>query len=110
MAILATQGFNSAPGGAAVTLVAAAGGGDKAAPGDDVYLLVRNADASPINVTLVTVGLAFNGAALADTVVAVAAGATKLIPVRREYIDPADGLAAITYSAVTSVTVAVLSF
>lgn len=110
MATLATQGFNSAAGGKAITLAAAEVGGDKAAPGDDVYLLVHNGDASPIDVTLVTPGLAFNASAVADTVVTVAAAEYRLIPVRREYTDPADGLAAITYSAVTSVSVAVLAF
>ncbi len=42
MATLATQTFNTAPAGKAITFASAAGGGDKAQPGDRVFLLVRN--------------------------------------------------------------------
>lgn len=110
MATLATQSFNSSAAGKAVSFASAAGGGDKAAPGDDVFLLVRNGGASSIDVTLDATGSAFNATAVADTVVTVAAGEDRLIPVRREYAAVSDGLAAISYSAVTSVTVAVLAF
>jgi hypothetical protein len=110
MATLATQTFNTAPAGKAITFASAAGGGDKAQPGDRVFLLVRNGSGSSINVTLDSTGVAFNATAVGDTVVAVADGAEKLIPIRREYASPVDGLAGISYSAVTTVTVAVLAF
>lgn len=92
-----------------MTFAAAAGGGDKTKPGSGVFLFVRNGDASSITVTLVTPGVSFNNTAIADTVVTVPAGATWCIPVPMEYRNPSDGLASITYSAVTSVTVAVLT-
>ncbi|WP_171117787.1 MULTISPECIES: hypothetical protein [unclassified Streptomyces] len=93
--------------GAAVAYTAAAAGGDDCATGAGVLLLVKNDDASSHTVTLVTPGTV-NGLAIADRQVAVAAGAEVAIPVTNDYRDPSTGRAAITYDAVTSVTVAVI--
>ncbi|MFR0354168.1 hypothetical protein [Streptomyces sediminimaris] len=93
--------------GAAVAYTAAAGGGDTCQTGAGVLLLVRNDDASSHTVTLATPGTV-NGLAIADRAVTVAAGAEEAIPVTNDYRDPSTGLAAITYDAVTSVTVAVV--
>lgn len=110
MAVLAAQRFNSAAAGKAITYASAAVGGDRTAPGDRVFLLVRNGSGASIDVTLDSTGVAFNASAVADTVVSVDVGADKLIPIRREYTSASDGLAGISYSATASVTVAVLAF
>ena len=63
-------------------------------------LVVTNGDATSTDVTIVVPGTA------ADKVIAVAAGATKLIgPLGDELEDSADDLIDITYSKVTSLTV-----
>ena len=95
--------------GATLTLVAASGGGDKCAAGAGCFLVVTNGGGSSITVTLVTPQVERGDLALADRAVTVAAGATKVIAVPDFYANPADsGLCSITYSAVTSVTVAAL--
>ena len=109
MATLTTQPA-TAIGGKTITYTAASAGGDKVAPGPNVYLLVKNASAGSVTVTLDTTGTAFNGVAIPDTAVTVAAGAEAIIPVTADYRNTSDGLAAITYSAVTTVTVAALTF
>ena len=109
MATLTTQPA-TAIGGKTITYTAASAGGDKVAPGPDVYLLVKNGSAASITVTLDATGAVFNGQPVPDTVVSVAAGAETIIPVTRDYENATDGLAAIAYSAVTTVTVAALTF
>lgn len=97
----------------AVSFVAAASGGDTVAftPGKNKLLLVKNDDASSKTPTVVVQrtqarvgGDVFTRASIAT---AVAAGAVRAIPLTEAYVD-ASGLINITYSAVTSVTVAVL--
>ena len=108
MATLAYQ--QSAIGGAAVTMAAASGGGDKVAPNKRGALLVTNGDASSKTVTIAVPGNTKYGQANPDVAVVVAAGVTKLIgPFASDLADPTDGKVAITYSAVTSVTVAAVS-
>ena len=108
MATIATQ--NPGTAGAAPTMVAASAGGDKVAPG--TRLLVVNGGGASINVTLTT-PLTVDGLALADRVVAVPNGTSISrafagnVP-SSLYQDPADGLCSLSYSAVTSVTLAVL--
>lgn len=108
MATLTTQSA-TAIGGRTITYAAATAGGDKVAPGSNVYLIVKNASAASINVTLDTTGVAFNGVAIPDTVIAVAAGADAIIPITADYRNTTDGLAAIAYSAVATVTVAAIT-
>ncbi|MFF7610746.1 hypothetical protein [Streptomyces lavendulae] len=85
---------------------AAAGGGDKVKPdGDRVFVEVTNGSGGSINVTVASYPTV-RGQAVADRVIAVAASATKKIPIFADLnTNPSDGLAAITYSAVTTVTV-----
>lgn len=85
--------------------VAAAGGGDDAETGAGVDLIVKTAG----TITTVTIATpeTFDGLALADrTFTTVATGESK-IPLSNRYRDPTTGRAAITYSAVTAVTVLV---
>lgn len=103
MAALTTQVL--VPGGSASTLASASGGGDTATPGDGVFLEVNNGDASPKTVTVATPGTV-DGLAIADRAVTIPAGERWKIPLSRMYAG-GDGQAAITYSAVTSVTVGV---
>lgn len=89
---------------------AAAGGGDKIPPNDNGYLHVKNGGGSSINVTVVVPGNTQFAQAQPDVVVAVPAGADRIIgPFPAVLADPADGLVAITYSGVTSVTVAAIT-
>ena len=107
MALLAHQKI-SAAAGTAITFAAAAGGGDTYKPTDDASkLLVKNDSAGSIDVTI-PVPATVAGLAVSSRVVAVAAGALKAIPLLRVYADPADDLVDITYSAVTTVTVAIV--
>lgn len=87
-------------------LVAAAGGGDTAQCGAGVLLAVKNGDASPHTVTIVTPGTV-DGLAVADRAVVVAAGQTFVIPLTDRYRNPSTGRAAISYDGVTAVTVGV---
>jgi hypothetical protein len=85
--------------------VAAAGGGDTAETGSGTDLIVKTTG------TLTTVTIAtpetFDGLALADrTFTTVATGESK-IPLTNRYRDPTTGVASITYSSVTGVTVCV---
>lgn len=104
MALIAPQQIQIT--GTEVTYAAASGGGDTVAPGDDVFLHVKNADASDKTVTLVRPGTEF-GQANPDVAVVVTAGEQRMIgPLSREFADASTGLISVTYSAVTSVTVA----
>lgn len=93
--------------GTAVSLAAAAGGGDLIPPNPNGALMVRNGDASAKTVTVAVPGNTKFGQADPDVAVVVAAGATALIgPLDQDLADPTDGMVHVTYSAVTSVTVA----
>jgi hypothetical protein len=85
--------------------VPAAAGGDKVIPGPGSYVHVKNGGGSSVTVTLVTPGTVDGTLAVGDRAVVVAAGAESKIAVGNLYRDPADGLASITYSAVTTVSV-----
>jgi len=104
MATLTVQAVS--PLGTVHTLAAAAGGGDKMPPGNHNFLVVKNGDAGSHTVTINSVPLS-NFGTDEDLVVAVAAGVTKLIgPLPANRFAGTDGLVAITYDGVTSVTVA----
>lgn len=105
MATLTTQDGRPV-GGTTLTMTAASGGGDRAQVGDGYYLLVHNASASSVTVTLDSTGQTFNAQDVPDTAVAVAAGGIALVPLTRHYLSDTDGLAGISYSSATSVTVA----
>jgi hypothetical protein len=93
--------------GVAITFADATSGGDTCETGPGVALLIKNGDASSHTVTLATPGT-YKGLAIADRTVTVAAGADECVLVTDDYRDPSTGRAAITYDAVTSVTVAVI--
>ena len=108
MALLTVQPVTAS--GLNPTYVSAAGGGDTVRPGDDVFLHVKNGGGAPITVTIVqAVSCSFGGATPThDRVVSVPASGERMIPTgpAARYASQSTGLASITYSAVTSVTVA----
>jgi hypothetical protein len=109
MANLTTQTISRA--GIGPTFAAAAGGGDTFTPDVDTFIEVKNAAGSPITVTVVTPRTdPESGQAIADVSVSVPAttGDRMIGPFpAHSFADPTDGLADITYSSATSVTVAV---
>jgi hypothetical protein len=107
---LATQAIT--PAGTTPVLQAAAVGGDKVVPGEHTFLLVKNAGAGPITVTIDdprSVGPSGAQSFNPDLSVAVPNGGEgKMIgplPASR-FAAIADGKVPVTYSDVTSVTVA----
>lgn len=93
--------------GVGPTYAAAAGGGDKFAPSKDTFLHAKNGSAGALTVTVVTPNEAFKDVAIADVAVSVPAGGERMIgPFPAEHFaNSADGLADITYSGVTSLTI-----
>lgn len=110
MAILAPAQVDQ--NGATVGPTAAAAASQRFLTGDNVYLLIKNADASSHTATVDDKGSAapagantFDG----DVPVVVAEGTTVLAgPFRRQRFGDDDGLADIAWSATTSMTVAVV--
>ena len=105
MATLATQNVVSA--GLAPTYAAASAGGDKVSPGATTFVHVKNASAGALTVTLVTAAT-FNGYAVADLAVSIPAAGERMIgPLTADvFRNSADGLVDVTYSGVTSLTIA----
>jgi hypothetical protein len=100
------------PSGNAPAFVAANAGGDTVVPGDRTRLIVRNGSGASINVTIPAFPATLpHGAAMPALVVAVPAGGEKWIgPLSgSQFANPANGLVAVQYSAVTTVTVAAIS-
>ena len=81
---------------------------DTAAVG--TVLIVKNGSASSITVTLASPKTLETGDAYPSKVITVAAGAEAWIPVLKVCANPSTQLATVTYSAVTSVTAAVISY
>jgi hypothetical protein len=108
VATLTTQTINRA--GVVITPVAAAGGGDAMACGSGMMLQVVNGGGSPITVTLnIPAARTYEpNVAITSPAISVTNGTTKWIgPVdAATFADTTTGLLSITYSAVTSVTVA----
>jgi hypothetical protein len=94
--------------GTVINFVAANVAGDACATGEDVKLLVKNGAGAPMTATLVTPGKVDGDLDITDRVVTVAAGATEGVKVTDRYRDPVTGLASITWSSITTVTVAVI--
>lgn len=91
--------------GTTITYAAAAGGGDTLGYTPTGVLRVKNGGGSPITVTVVTPGNTKYGQADPDIPVSVAAAGEKAIgPFPAELA--VDGIVSVTYSGVTSVTVA----
>lgn len=94
--------------GTDATYTAAAAGGDTIAPAAGLVLHVKNGDAAAKTVTLVRPGTQYGQANPDIAVVIAASPGNQFIRVPPEFADPATGLVNVTYSAVTSVTVALL--
>jgi hypothetical protein len=107
MALLETQFVNRAVPLTTKTFVACATAGDTFAAGDEVYLEVKNGSGSSVTCTVVTPGNV-DGIALADYTFTVAAttGVTEVGPFPSDLFGET---ATITYSAVTTLTIAVKS-
>jgi hypothetical protein len=100
--------LDSARTGTEIAFAAAAGGGDKFDNNGNVLLHVINGDASPKTVTIIS-EKTVDGQAVADPAGAVAAGAQAVFgPFPPSIYNDGDGHVNITYSAVTSVTVAAI--
>lgn len=108
MALLVTQSITSA--GLTPTTVAATGGGDTIAPAspvdDRTFLYVNNGGGSPITVTIADPGTTPAGNAGTAVGISVTNATFKFIPIPPGAISAATGLASVTYSGVTTVTVA----
>lgn len=108
VALLALQRITQS--GLAPAFAAADAAGDRFQPGDDVKLHVKNASAAAVTATVNSQKVCDQGVDH-DLAVSVPAGGERVIgplPANR-FADPADGLVKVTYSAVTSVTVAALA-
>ncbi|WP_326828677.1 hypothetical protein OIE13_22315 [Streptosporangium sp. NBC_01810] len=81
-----------------------AASGDKLNYDTNTVLRVINGSVGSITLTIPVVGNNSYGQPNPDPVITVAAGATKALLVLREYIDSADGLISLTWSATADVT------
>lgn len=106
MATLAIQTIDN--DGLIPAYVSAAGGGDKVVCGAGAFVHYKNGSGGSITVTLETPQTVDGNLAVGDRAVAIGAGAEAFIAVPNLYKDPTDGLAHLTYSGVTSLTVASL--
>lgn len=108
MATLTTQVITRA--GTVITPVAAAGGGDAMQVGSGMMLEVVNGGGSPITVTLnIPAARTYEpNVAITSPAVSVTNGTTRWFgPIDAQtFADPVTGLLSITYSGVTTVTVA----
>jgi hypothetical protein len=112
MATLAVQSV--ARVGVAPTYAAAAGGGDAAPVGDRNWIQVKNTSGGAITVTIATNpgGAPFAGTALAAETFSVPATTGDIIygPLTPQlYADVTTGMATITYSGVTNLTIGCFS-
>lgn len=105
MALIALQTLGT--DGAVISYSAAAGGGDTVPYDPNGFVHVKNASGGAITVTAVVPGSTF-GQANPDVAVSVSAGGDRLIKMGAGMQDPATGLISLTYSGVTSLTVAAL--
>lgn len=107
MATLTTQHVSLT--GLEATYAAAAGGGDEFTPDKNTFVHVKNGGGSDITATVVTPNNHSTGLAIADVAVTVTAAEDRFIgPFPYQHFAGSNGLADITYSGTTSVTVAVL--
>ena len=112
MAILTVQRPTAA--GATITLVAAAGGGDSFANDGRTSFRISNADASPMTVTFDspnTCDFTIGANAAHDIAVTVPNGQSREIgPFSQLRFNDTNGRVQVTYSSVTSLTVAAVAF
>jgi hypothetical protein len=98
--------------GTAVTFAAAAGGGDQFANSGNERVIIKNGSGAPITVTFdspTTCSFGTTANAAHDLAVSVAAGAETMVgPLSTDKFNDANGNVQITYSGVTSLTIAVV--
>jgi hypothetical protein len=88
---------------------AAAAANDTAQVGDGYKIIAKNTNAATRTLTIAVPGNLVTGDAYPDKVYTLAALTGEVwIPLLREYADPADGLAHLTWSATADVTRAVV--
>lgn len=111
MAALTVQPAARSANGVDLAGVAAAGGGDSFTNSGQEVFVVKNGGGAPITVTVVTPATV-DGLAVTDLTASVAAGATRMIgpfpPGIYNDTGAAGGIVSVTYSGVTTVTVAVV--
>lgn len=109
MALLTAQTISAQASTALTSLAAASAGGDTVAYAANQLLRVKNASGSSVTVTIATPGTLPTGDAYPDKAITVpATTGDVMIKISPElYGDGATGLVSWTYSAATSVTVAV---
>jgi hypothetical protein len=110
LATLTTQQVTRASNGLTPTYAAASGGGDACETGDDIFLHVKNTNAATRDVTVAipTAASTYPGVVYTNTVCTIPAttGDKMIGPISNLYRDPTTGLATITYSAATNLTIA----
>jgi hypothetical protein len=107
MATLAAQQVVRA--GITPAYVAAAGGGDDFVNTGVEIIHIKNGDASPHTITIVTPNLVDGDLAVTDRAVVVPAGGEKMIgPFPTGTYNDGEGKVSLTYDAVTSVTIAII--
>ncbi len=110
MALLTAQ--NVATTGLEATYAAAAGGGDTVVPDERTFLHYKNASGGDITITLVceTACSYGTGSPTHDRVIVCTAGEERFIPTgpANRFADATTGLVSITYSGVTTLTVAAI--
>jgi hypothetical protein len=97
--------------GETVALTAAAAGGDTIATGGyaDTQFIINNASGSTVTVTLAcAIACSYGSTSAHNTAITVAAGTIKYVQVPANTV-PQSGNVAVTYSAVTSVTVGAIA-
>lgn len=106
MAALTKQTVGAA--GTDITYASAAAGGDTVANATAAdALLILNGDASPTTITVVVPGNLWNGQAAPDTTYSLGAGETGVLRLDPRY--NSSGVTSITYSSVTSLSIAAIT-
>jgi len=105
MAVLTVQTVSRS--GLQPSLAAAAGGGDSFANTGNEFVYISNGGGGSITLTIVTQSTV-DGQAVADRTVSVPAGESRFVgPFPTSHYNDANGRVQLTYSGVTSVTVAI---
>lgn len=107
MAALTTQTISDA--GTVITY-ALAGATDTAQVGNglNTFLILKNGSAGSVTYTIAVPGNTFFGQAKQDNAIVVAAGVTKMVPLRKEYADETGRATITTTSPAASVEIAVV--
>jgi hypothetical protein len=92
------------------TYAAAAGGGDEFLNTGAEFLLIKNGDSSSTTLTIVTQATV-DSQAVGDRTVTIPAGEERMVgPFTRTTYNDGTGKCQLTYSSVTALTIAILSF